>query len=113
MRKKILFLVSLLILIILIGVYLGENKSKQNKILNNMRTKSEADTITKAEALKIANENAAQYYNDLTIYEIEVKYEKGSWHVDYILNDPGMVGGGPHYVISAFTGKIESSRFEQ
>lgn len=88
-----------------------EVKNSESKTIKTMESKS--DSITKEEALSIAQENASKFYRDLTIYKIEAIYRQGKWYIDYSLNDPGMVGGGPHYVISAETGKIESYRFEQ
>lgn len=78
-----------------------------------MESNQKTDSITKEEALKIAHDNASKFYRDLSIYKIEAVYQDGKWQIDYLLADPGMVGGGPHYTISAQTGEIESYRFEQ
>jgi hypothetical protein len=69
--------------------------------------------ISEKEALAIAEENARRIYRDLSIYRVDAKLVEGDWHVDYELPDSTMVGGGPHYVISAETGEIKSFRYEQ
>lgn len=69
--------------------------------------------ISREKALEIAREDAQRVYRDLSIYTVSAQLEAGEWHVDYDLNNPKMVGGGPHYVISAKNGKILSRRFEQ
>jgi len=69
--------------------------------------------ISKEEAIGIAHENAAKIYRDLSIYEVRATLKDSKWYVDYILKDPGMVGGGPHIVISAETGEIISLKCEQ
>jgi hypothetical protein len=72
-----------------------------------------ASMITEKEALRIAHKDASLMYRDLSIYEITASLEDGFWFIDYEINDPGMLGGGPHYVISAETGEIDSFRYEQ
>ena len=78
-----------------------------------MKKEDTINFINKKDALKIANDNAVKFYRDLSIYAIETKLEGDKWYVDYKLKDKGMVGGGPHYVISCITGEIISYRFEQ
>ncbi len=70
-------------------------------------------SITKERAIKIANENASRFYHDLSVYKIDIKMDEDKWIINYLLKDPGMVGGGPNYAISAKTGEIVSFRFEQ
>ena len=65
------------------------------------------------EALRVAQADASANYRDLTPYEVRLFMEGGDWHVDYELRNPGMRGGGPHYVISGATGEILSRRYEQ
>ena len=69
--------------------------------------------IDKEKALKIAQENAGKFYRDLSVYDVLIKLENNNWHVDYVLKDKHLDGGGPHYVISAATGEILEMRFEQ
>jgi hypothetical protein len=69
--------------------------------------------ITKEEAIKIANKNAAMYYRDLSIYEITVQPADSNWKVDYELKDSKLDGGGPHYIISGKSGEIIESHFHQ
>lgn len=73
----------------------------------------EKTLIGRKEALKIARENAERMYRDLSIYKIEAELKDGKWYVDYNILNTQMVGGGPHYVISAETGEIISFRYEQ
>jgi hypothetical protein len=69
--------------------------------------------IDKKRALEIAQENAGKIYRDLSVYDVLIKLQDSNWHVDYILKDKHLDGGGPHYVISAETGEIVDMRFEQ
>lgn len=69
--------------------------------------------ISRDSVLKIAEANAKVAYRDLSIYEIKAELKDDKWYVDYELNDPQMLGGGPHYIISAKTGLIDSCRYEQ
>ncbi len=69
--------------------------------------------IDKEKALEIANNDAQKAYRDLSIYNIKAELIGEKWHIDYNLSDPKMLGGGPHYVISAKTGKILSYKYEQ
>jgi hypothetical protein len=64
-------------------------------------------------ALAIAQEDAAKAYRDLSVYRICLALEADGWHIDYELKDPGLTGGGPHYVLDAVTGAILSKRYEQ
>ncbi|MCB0397538.1 MAG: hypothetical protein KDD36_12850 [Flavobacteriales bacterium] len=87
--------------------------SPQEETNMNETMTTDQDSITREEAMALARQWASQVYHDLTPYEIETTLKDGNWHVDYELKDPGMVGGGPHFVISASTGELISSRFEQ
>ena len=69
--------------------------------------------IDKEKALQIATDNAGQIYRDLSIYTITAKLENNQWFIDYNINDPTVAGGGPHYIINATTGVIDSFRYEQ
>jgi hypothetical protein len=69
--------------------------------------------INKEKALEIANENAVKFYSDLSVYDVVARLEDDNWHIDYILKDKNLDGGGPHYIISAITGEIADMRFEQ
>ncbi len=69
--------------------------------------------ISKEEALRIAHEYASAAYRDLSIYEIKARRRGNQWYVDYLLTDPTMVGGGPHFIISAETGEVVGTRYEQ
>jgi hypothetical protein len=69
--------------------------------------------LSSDEVLKIARLDAEQAYRDLTPYRISLALEADGWHIDYQLKDPGLNGGGPHYLIDPFTGAILSKRYEQ
>jgi hypothetical protein len=69
--------------------------------------------IASDQALRIARTDAEKVYRDLSDYRIQIAREADGWHVDYELKDPGMNGGGPHYVIDAATGAILHKRYEQ
>ena len=69
--------------------------------------------IDRDTVLKIAEKNARTAYRDLSIYHVKAELRELKWYVDYELSNPQMNGGGPHYIISATTGEILSSRYEQ
>jgi hypothetical protein len=69
--------------------------------------------VSSDQALKIARLDAEQAYRDLTPYRISLALEDDGWHIDYQLKDPGLNGGGPHYLIDPSTGAILSKRYEQ
>jgi uncharacterized membrane protein YkoI len=65
------------------------------------------------QVLAIAQADAARKYRDLSLYRIQLVLEDDGWHVDYELKNPGLKGGGPHYIIDAHTGAVISKRYEQ
>ena len=65
------------------------------------------------QALSIAESDARSVYRDLSVYRISLELDDDGWHVDYLLRDRGMKGGGPHYVIDPYSGVIASKRYEQ
>ena len=69
--------------------------------------------IDKAAVLEIAQKNASFVYRDLSVYEVRATLQDNQWFVDYEFKDKTLDGGGPHFVISAETGKILSYRFDQ
>ncbi len=69
--------------------------------------------LSSDEILRIARLDAEQAYRDLTPYRITLTLEADGWHVDYVLKDPNLNGGGPHYVIDPCTGVILRKRYEQ
>ena len=81
--------------------------------MNRKSTKKDEPVIDREKALSIAREDAGRAYRDLTIYEVKTELKRGKWYVDYTISNPQMVGGGPHYVISARTGEIISYRYAQ
>lgn len=70
-------------------------------------------TLSCEQALRIAQHDAVNAYRDLSLYTICMALEEDGWHIDYALKNPKHKGGGPHYVINAFTGTIVSKRYEQ
>ena len=74
---------------------------------------SGAAALSGDQALAIAQADAARVYRDLFGYRIQLELEDDGWHVDYDLKDPRHKGGGPHYVIDAYTGAIVAKRYEQ
>jgi hypothetical protein len=69
--------------------------------------------IPSDQALRIARLDGEKAYRDLSIYRAVVALEADGWHVDYEFKDPGLSGGGPHYVIDPMTGTILTKRYEQ
>lgn len=70
-------------------------------------------SLAGAQALAIAQADAARAYRDLSPYRIQLVLEDDGWHVDYELKNPKLKGGGPHYIIDAHTGSIVAKRYEQ
>ena len=71
------------------------------------------NSVSEAKARQIAEAEAARAYRDLSIYKVRIHLDGGKWNIDYELKDETLLGGGPHYVISAETGEILSRRYEQ
>jgi hypothetical protein len=70
-------------------------------------------SLSVAEVLRIAHEDAQAVYRDLSGYKITLTPRPDGWHVDYDLTDHLSAGGGPHYVIDPATGAILARRYEQ
>lgn len=69
--------------------------------------------ITKGQALRIAQADAATVYHDLSVYTVIAEYRSDGWHIDYELTNKFSDGGGPHYVIDGEDGVILARRYEQ
>lgn len=69
--------------------------------------------ITIEEALEVARLDAESAYRDLSPYRVDVRLGSAGWHIEYWLKDPGVQGGGPHYIIDAQTGAILSKTYYQ
>ena len=80
---------------------------------NRPRTSAGAPVLAGDQTLAIAQADASRAYRDLSTYRIQLALESDGWHVDYELKDPRLKGGGPHYLLFAFTGAILSKRYEQ
>lgn len=93
------------------------SSKKTNEIKDTTTNKKTVETdlylLDRNTILKIAENDAKSVYKDLSIYKVKTTLRKDLWYVDYELSNPQMLGGGPHYVISAKTGKILSYRYEQ
>lgn len=69
--------------------------------------------LTSDQVLRVARLDAETAYRDLTPYRISLALEADGWHVDYVLRDPRLNGGGPRYVIDPVSGSILSKQYEQ
>ena len=79
----------------------------------NSTTSHDSPKMAVDRALTIAQRDAERAYGDLTDYRIELSLEPDGWKIDYLLKRKGWVGGGPHYLIDAYSGDIISKRYEQ
>jgi hypothetical protein len=70
-------------------------------------------SLSVAEVLRIAHEDAQAAYRDLSGFKITLTPCPDGWHVDYDLTDRLSAGGGPHYLIDPATGDILARRYEQ
>jgi hypothetical protein len=71
------------------------------------------NAVSEAQAREIAEADARNAYRDLSPYKVSARLADGKWYIDYELIDETLLGGGPHYVISAQTGEVLSKRYEQ
>jgi hypothetical protein len=86
----------------------------EGKIVENgMVSATGAVILAGDQVLAIAQTDAARVYRDMSPYRIQLVLEDDGWHVDYELKDPRLKGGGPHYIIDAYTGAIVAKRYEQ
>ncbi len=92
----------------------SEKTNKPTDSTNKVKTvKTNIVLFDRNTILKIADKDARSVYKDLSIYRVKAELKKELWYVDYELSNPQMIGGGPHYIISATTGEILSFRYEQ
>jgi len=70
--------------------------------------------ISRDQAIAIAERDAIVAYPRLHDgrYDLKVGFDAGRWHVAWELK-PGIVGGGPTYVIDAESGEILQKSYEQ
>jgi len=108
--KHILPIVGFLLIL---AYFVSEFKVSNDVSNSEVAMDEREEKIGREEALRIANEDAARMYRDLSIYHIQAELRNDKWYVDYEISNPQMVGGGPHYVISARTGEVLSFRYEQ
>jgi hypothetical protein len=73
---------------------------------------TDAETISKQDALKIARADATDAYKDLSDYRVEVRFDGENWHVQYA-PPRGHNGGGPEDVISGDDGEIVDKKYWQ
>jgi hypothetical protein len=69
--------------------------------------------ISYEQALTIARQDAEKAYGDLSPFQVSAVLAADSWHVDYELKNPNVVGGGPHYRIDPTNGTILWKTYEQ
>lgn len=73
---------------------------------------TDAETISRQDALRIAREDATDAYSDLSDYRVEVSFDGENWHVEYA-PPRGHNGGGPEYTISGDDGEIVDKKYRQ
>jgi hypothetical protein len=78
-----------------------------------MSTTSTVPTVSRQQAIAIAEADALPVYGNLDDLTLEVALMDDGWHVDYWLRKPRWAGGGPHYIISAQTGEILWKKYYQ
>lgn len=72
-----------------------------------------APTVSRQQAIALAEADALPVYGDLDGLTLEVVLADDGWHVDYWVRQPRVAGGGPHYIIDAHTGAILSKKYYQ
>ena len=79
-----------------------------------MRNRSPDKKIpSREDVVRIAQSDASRVYRDLSIYDIRVAMHEDGWHVDFVLKDSRLDGGGAHYLIDKQSGEIVRKRYEQ
>jgi hypothetical protein len=78
-----------------------------------MSTAVSTPTISRQQAIAIAEADALPVYGNLDDLTLEVALHADGWHVEYHLRKPRHAGGGPHYLIDATTGVIVSKKYYQ
>ena len=69
--------------------------------------------INKEKAVRLAKLDAEKHYDNLSIYQIEVRETSSKWLIDFVLKNKSLNGGGPLYIISKKSGKILKKVYEQ
>jgi hypothetical protein len=119
MKALVIILVTVLFLFACICIISCNSTSpgKPNNIGDSIDSgivkKNPSLLLCRDSILKIAERNAKTAYRDLSIYTVKAELKGEKWYVDYEIRNTQMLGGGPHYIISARTGKIDSCRYEQ
>ena len=74
-----------------------------------------ARSVTAADALAVAQNDAVAVYRDLSRFRIEITREPGGWRIVYHFVPAARfeTGGGPHYLVDAETGEIVSKLYYQ
>jgi hypothetical protein len=70
-------------------------------------------TISRQQAIAIAEADGLAVYGDLDDLTLEVSLQDDGWHVDYWMRKPRWAGGGPHYIIDRTTGEILTKLYQQ
>lgn len=78
-----------------------------------MSTATVTTTVSRLQAITIAEADGIQAYGSLEKFTLEVALQDDGWHVDYWLRKPRHAGGGPHYIIDAATGEIAFKKYTQ
>jgi hypothetical protein len=78
-----------------------------------MSTTQTTRTISRQQAIAIAEADAVPVYGDLDGLTLEVSLHDDGWHVDYWVQKPRVAGGGPHYIIDVTTGEIVTKKYYQ
>ena len=69
--------------------------------------------LTRDDVVRIAQTDANAVFDDLSDCRIEAELLSDGWHVDYVMIDPEINGGAPHYIIDPNDGTILRKRYEQ
>lgn len=69
--------------------------------------------ITEEQAINCATEDARKVYGELNQYAASATLEHDGWHVEFVLKDKTLRGGGPRYVIDPNSGAIKKKTYEQ
>jgi len=75
--------------------------------------RSITERLSREDALREAKDDASRVYKDLSQYRVEATLQEDGWHVDYVLRDDLLDGGGAHYLIDDRTGQILRKKYEQ
>ncbi len=99
--------------ILLVGCSSVQEKTNEQSANGREATSTpceETSSINRETAILIAKGDAIEDYT-LSVYNIIADEQPDTWRIVFRLKDPGVLGGGPDYLIDKKTGKILNATY--